>query len=307
MATTVTEERLRAGNRTVPVRRPDKELFGPGGVTKYELAAHYARVAPAMLRHLRGRPLAVQRFPEGIDAEGQGFYVKRRPTHAPSWVHSVVVTRGGSGATTDMLVCDDAATLVWLADQAAITLHPWLSKVPELRRPDRIILDLDPAGDDFDAARRAARDVREVLDGLGLAAFVMTTGSRGLHVVSPIRPELDTDQARDLAHVVAEITADRRPDDLTTHIRKNRRRGRLFIDYLRNSYAQLAVAPYSVRALPGAPVATPLSWDELDGLDSARAFTVRTLGARADDDPWRSMARHARSPRRAVERLAARG
>ncbi|MFC4563055.1 non-homologous end-joining DNA ligase [Nocardiopsis mangrovi] len=295
-------EALKAGGRTVTVQRPGKELFGPGGVTKGELARYYRAVAPAMVRHLRGRPLAVQRYPEGIEAEGQGFYVKNRPGSAPAWVASAEVPHE-HGGTSRMVVCDGAATLVWLADQAAITLHPWLSRIGDLRRPDRLIIDLDPAGDDFPAARRAARDVRAVLEELGLAAYVMTTGSRGLHVVAPIRPEIDAWHARDLAHVIAETAAARRPGDLTTHVRKQRRRGRLFIDYLRNGYAQLAVAPYSVRALPGAPVAMPLAWDELDGVASARAWTVRTIGDRAAADPWRDLARHARSPLKAVDRL----
>ncbi|KIH98952.1 hypothetical protein LP52_10630 [Streptomonospora alba] len=291
------------GRRRVRIGKPDKELFEPGGVTKRELAEHYRAVAEPMVRHLRGRPLAMQRYPHGIgDPEG-GFYVKNRPSHAPSWAGSVRVPKDGGGAETEMLVCDDAATLVWLADQAAITLHPWLSRAPDVDTPDRLIIDLDPPGDDFAAVRRAAHDVREVLEGLGLAAYPMTTGSRGLHVVVPIRPEIDAAQARDFAHVIAELVARRRPDELTTLLRKQRRGGRLFLDYLRNGYAQLAVAPYSVRALPGAPVATPLSWEELEGVDSAQRWTVRTFAERADSDPWRDIGRHARSPRRAIERL----
>ncbi|MFD0775992.1 DNA polymerase domain-containing protein, partial [Streptomonospora algeriensis] len=167
----------RVGRRRVRIGKPDKELFGPGGATKRELAEHYRAVAGPMVRHLRGRPLAMQRYPHGIgDPEG-GFYVKNRPLHAPAWAGSVRVPKDGGGTETEMLVCDEAATLVWLADQAAITLHPWLSRAPEVGSPDRLVIDLDPPGDDFTAVRRAARDVREVLDGLGLAAYAMTTGS----------------------------------------------------------------------------------------------------------------------------------
>ncbi|GAA1774884.1 MULTISPECIES: non-homologous end-joining DNA ligase [Streptomonospora] len=293
----------RVGAHRVRISRPGKELFEPGGVTKRELAEYYRAVAGPMLRHLRGRPLAVQRYPHGIaDPEG-GFYVKNRPSYAPPWAGSVHVAKDDGRAGNEMLVCDDAATLVWLADQAAITLHPWLTRVGDLRRPDRLVIDLDPPGDDFAQVRRAAYDVREVLESLGLAAFVMTTGSRGMHVVAPIRPEIDAGQARDFAHVIAELVARRRPDELTTRFRKRSRGDRLFLDYLRNGYAQLAVAPYSVRALPGAPVAAPLSWDELERVDTARHWTVRTLPERSGAEPWRDMARHARSPRRAIERL----
>ncbi|MUL44207.1 DNA polymerase domain-containing protein [Streptomonospora sp. PA3] len=293
----------RVGRHRVRIGRPDKELFEPGGVTKRELAEHYRAVAEPMLRHLRGRPLALQRYPHGIADPSGGFYVKNRPSYAPAFAGAVRVPKEDGSAETEMLVCDDAATLVWLADQAAITLHPWLSRAGGLRYPDRLIIDLDPPGDDFTAVRRAAHDVRDVLEGLGLAAFAMTTGSRGLHVVAPIRPEIDAAQARDFAHVIAELVARRRPDELTTLLRKQRRGDRLFLDYLRNGYAQLAVAPYSVRALPGAPVATPLHWEELEQVDSARAWTVRTFAERLADEPWRDMARHARSPRRAIERL----
>ena len=292
------------GRHRVRVNRPDKELFEPGGVTKGELAEYYRSVAEPMLRHLRGRPLAVQRYPHGIgDPEG-GFYVKNRPSYAPAWAGAVEVP-SSTGAGKRMLVCDDAATLVWLADQAAITLHPWLSRRGSPANPDRLIIDLDPPGDDFAEVRRAARDVRDVLEGLGLVAYAMTTGSRGLHVVAPIRPEIDAAQARDFAHVIAGLTARRRPSELTTLFRKRRRGDRLFLDYLRNGHAQLAVAPYSVRALPGAPVATPIAWDELDAVASAQTWTVRTFAERVGTEPWRDMARRARSPLRAIERLEA--
>ncbi|RCV49529.1 non-homologous end-joining DNA ligase [Marinitenerispora sediminis] len=300
-ATGSATETLRAGGHRLSIGHPDKELFGRGGPTKRDLVRHYRAVAPLMLPHIRGRPLALERFPDGIEAEG--FYQKRRPQHAPPWVRGVRVRRGDSDSTT-MVVCDDLATLLWLADQAVVTPHPWLSRADDLRRPDRLIFDLDPPGDDFPAARRAAYDVREVLAELELACYVMTTGSRGVHVVVPIRPELDFDDVKELARGVADTAAARHPDRLTTRVRRNQRGGRLFVDILRNAYAQLAVAPYAVRPRPGAPVATPLEWAELDGISSARAWTLRTIGDRLDADPWHGMARHARSPRRALDRMA---
>lgn len=298
---TVTQT-LRAGRRTVRLGRPDKELFGPGGVTKRELAGYYRSAAPAMLRHIRDRPLALQRFPEGIDAADRGFFMKNRPEHAPAWVESHPVPRQRGGAA-QMIVCDDTATLLWLVDQAVITVHTWLSRIANPRFPDRIVIDLDPADDDFARVREAAYDVREVMGALGLACGVMATGSRGLHVVAPIRPEIDAEDARRFARIIAELTARRRPRHLTTRVRKDQRGGRLFVDYLRNGYAQHSVAPYAVRALPGAPVAVPLSWDELDGLASPQRWTVRDLGERLRHDPWHDMARHARSPLKAIDRL----
>ncbi|KIH98630.1 hypothetical protein LP52_11770 [Streptomonospora alba] len=306
-------ERMRAGRRTVALGNPDKELFGEGGATKRELAEHYRAVAPMMLPHVRERPLALHRFPDGIFADGDpsssgGFFQKQLPAHAPDWVGGVEVRREQGGSIT-MAVCDDTASLIWLADQAVVTPHPWLSRTGDLERPDRIIVDLDPADDDFGRVREAARDVRAGLEEVGLVAFVMSTGSRGLHVVAPIRPERHFDTVREFARRLADLVAGRRPDAYTTEFRKDKRRGRLFLDVLRNSYAQHAVAPYSVRALPEAPVAVPLAWEELEGLDSARRWTLRTLGERlernekAGGDPWQGMARRARSPRKAAERL----
>ncbi|PSL00905.1 bifunctional non-homologous end joining protein LigD [Murinocardiopsis flavida] len=287
------ETQWTVGGRTVAVHRPGKEMFGPGSATKADLAGYYARVAPLMLPLVRGRPMAAQRFPHGIG--GDGFYAKH--PHTPEWVRTVL-----AGERT-MVVCDDAATLVWWADQAAITLHTWLSRTPRLGCPDRLVLDLDPPGEGaaaFDAARAAALDVRAVLDDLGLAAFAMITGSRGVHVVSPIRPELTDRSARDLARIIAELAVARRPAELTTRFRKQARRGRVFVDFLRNGRAQLAVAPYSVRAIPGAPIAAPVTWAELDALTTAGDFTI---ASRREHCPFAGMARHARSPRKAIDRL----
>ncbi|WP_026127043.1 non-homologous end-joining DNA ligase [Nocardiopsis xinjiangensis] len=284
---------VRAGRRVVRVKRPDKSLFGEGGATKFDLARYYTRVAPLMLPQVRGRPVALERLPDGID--GERFYVKHPP--APDWVRHVR-TSGGR-----MIMCQDTAALVWCADQAALTQHVWLSREPRLGRPDRMVLDLDPPGggaEAFDACRAAAHEAREVLEGLGLAAYVMTTGSRGLHVHSPLRPELEDQEVRDMARAIAERVAAGRPDDLTTEVRKDARRGRLFVDYLRNGREQLAVAPYAVRARPGAPVATPVTWVELDRLESAGDFTI---DHERTDCPFRGMGTHARSPRKALRRL----
>ncbi|MUL40815.1 DNA polymerase domain-containing protein [Streptomonospora sp. PA3] len=302
--------RLKAGRRTVELGNPDKELFGEGGVTKRELAEHYRAVAAMMLPHVRNRPLALHRFPDGVFADGgtEGFFQKRLPAHAPDWIGGVEVRREQGGSIT-MAVCDDTASLLWLADQAVVTLHPWLSRADDVERPDRIVIDLDPSGEDFGPVREAARDVRAGLEEVGLVGFLMSTGSRGLHVVAPIRPEQPFDAVRGFARRLADAVARRRPDTYTTEFRKDKRGDRLFLDVMRNAYAQHAVAPYSVRALPEAPVAVPLAWEELDGLASPRQWTVRTLGERLDrleeagGDPWRQMARRARSPRKAAERL----
>jgi bifunctional non-homologous end joining protein LigD len=179
---------------------------------------------------------------------------------------------------------------VFLANQACITPHAWLSRAPALDRPDRIILDLDPSGDDPALVRTAARDVRAVFEAIGLVPFLMTTGSRGFHVVSPVQPDHDNATVRSLALDIAELVAQGRPDDYTTEWSRAKRRGRIFLDYARHGYAQTAVAPYGVRARPGAPVATPIDWEELAGM-APDAYTLRSIGRRLAQkaDPWRDI------------------
>jgi bifunctional non-homologous end joining protein LigD len=277
-------ETIEVGGRTVEIGNPDKVLFPDAGITKLDLARYYARVAPVMLPHVRGRAVTMHRFPDGID--GTGFYQKHVPDYFPEWIETVTVDK--ENGTVEHVVCDDAATLVYLADQACITPHVWLSTTDALDRPDRMVFDLDPPeGSGAGAVRAAARAIRDLLEDLGLRSRVMTTGSKGYHVVVPLDARAGFDQVRDFAHRCADLLADRRPDDLTVEQRIAERSGRVFLDYLRNGYAQTTVAPYAVRAKSGAPVAVPLDWDELGSTDP-RGYTMdnvfRRLGQR--HDPW---------------------
>ena len=304
-------EEVKVGSRVVEITDPDKVLFPDDGITKHGLVDYYLHVAETMLPYLAGRPLSMQRFPNGID--GEGFYQKEVPAYFPAWIERVQVTVEGEGRAQPQVVCGDAATLAYLANQACITPHVWLSRADSLHNPDRLIFDLDPPGDDFEAARAAARALRGVLDEVGLTAWVMTTGSRGLHLWVPLDRSADYDAVHAFARDLAGVLAEREPQRLTVEVRKNQRKGRLFLDYLRNSYAQTSVAPYAVRAKAGAPVATPLDWDELDdGALHSQTYTMvnlfRRLGQR--DDPWKGIMRHARSleePRRRLDALMAAG
>lgn len=291
---------LRVGRRQIDVRRADKELFPQDGITKADLAAHYRRVAPRMLPELRGRPLMLERMPDGID--GDRFYQKEVPGYFPEWIHRARVTKEGGEVT--QVVCDDTASLVYLAGQASITAHRWLSRADRPRRPDRLVFDLDPPGDDFEPVRRAAHRLHELLDELGLSSGLMTTGSRGLHVLVPLNRGADVDEVHAFARAVADTLAARHAQDLTTQFRKNAREGRLYVDVGANAYAQTVVAPFAVRTRPGAPVAAPLSWDELDtpGL-TARRWTVTDLGDRLEKNPWAGLARRRHGLTRAGRRL----
>jgi bifunctional non-homologous end joining protein LigD len=298
---------MKVGDHTVETHRPDKVLFpGKGAVKEYtkgDLSAYYRSVAPFMLPYLRGRPLMLERHPDGID--GPRFMQKNTPDHYPEWIRRVEVPK--EDGTVTHTVCEDAATLVYLADQACLTLHRWLSRDDRIDRPDTLVFDLDPAKDDFPAVREAAHQLRELLDQLKLPSALMTTGSRGLHVVVPLKGEDDFDDVRGFARDVADKLADDHPDQLTTAARKAERGERLYLDIQRNAYAQTAVAPFAVRALPGAPVATPMSWDQLDeaGLD-ARHWTIADAVEQARTRPWSGLSSraHALGPaRRRLEEL----
>jgi bifunctional non-homologous end joining protein LigD len=282
----------RPGAPLVKVSKPEKVLFPDDGITKGDLAAYYERVARQMLRHIKDRPISMQRFPDGIAKHG--FFHKEVPDHFPDWIKRVTV-RKRNGTVTHAVACN-ADTLVYLADQACITPHVWLSRADEIEQPDRMVFDLDPSNGSFGEVRRAARSLGELLDGLGLASFAMTTGSRGLHVWVPLRRQAGFDEVRTFARDVARVMVLRAPDHLTLEARKQKRAGRLLIDIMRNGYAQTAVAPYAVRPRTGAPVATPLRWRELsDSSLRPDKYTLRNIGRRLSrvGDPWEEMARHA--------------
>ena len=297
---------VRAGRRTLEVHRPDKVLFPGDGsgkeYTKADLVDYYLSVAPWMLPHLRGRPLMLERHPDGV--RGPRFMQKNTPDHYPDWVHRVELPK--EGGTVCHTVCDDTATLVYLADQACLTLHRWLSRADRPERPDRLVFDLDPAEDDFGQVRRAARLVGELLDELGLPSGLMTTGSRGLHVVVPLAGSPGFDEVREFARDLADTLAAAHPDQLTTANLKKDRGDRLYLDVQRNAYAQTAVAPFAVRALPGAPVAAPLTWDQLDDHDvHARRWTIADAVEQARTKPWADLPGRARSLGPARRRLEA--
>jgi bifunctional non-homologous end joining protein LigD len=270
---------MRAGRRDVPLTHPDKVLFPDDGLTKADLAAYYRDAAPAMVDLVRDRPVSLLRFNAGIAK--QGFVEKG----APDWVKRVQVAK--KGGSLWHVLANDAATLVWLANQNCITPHVWLSRADRLERPDRMIFDLDPdSPGDFALVRRTARELGDVLREAGVEPFAMTTGSKGIHVVVALQRRYAFGAVRVAAVAVAEELVRRRPKDLTLEFYKRKRGGRLFVDVNRNAYAATAVPPYGVRPLPGAPVATPLAWDELsDRQLRAQRWTIRTVLDR-DPDVW---------------------
>ena len=293
---------IRAGRRRVEITNPDKQLFG-SGATKLDLATYYESVAGAMLPHLARRPLNLERYPDGAD--GPRLIQQHADRLAP-WVRRVQVpSRTGP---VQHVAAGDAATLVYLANLACITLHRWLSRSDMLDKPDVLVFDLDPSADRPAEIRRAARVMGALLRELGLHPWAMTTGSRGYHVAVSLRRRAGFDAVREFARGVAELAVAREPRLFTAQQRKRDREGRILIDVMRNGYAQTAVAPYSVRARATAPVATPLHWDELqDARTTAGRWTMATVPERLrrQGDPWRDMSRHPQALTRPQQRLSA--
>lgn len=276
---------IEVAGRSIEVSRPDKTLFPDDRITKRDLASYYSEMGERMLPHMRDRAVTMHRYPDGI--EGEDFYQKEMPDYFPDWIDRRTLPKEDGEVT--YVVANDIATLVYLADQAVITPHVTLSRVDRREHPDRMIFDMDPPedSDDSEMVREAVERVEDILADLQLNAFLTTTGSRGYHILVPLDRSADFDGVHDFAHDVGRAAADRFPDLLTVAQRKSRRGDRVFVDYLRNAYGQTTFAPYAVRALPGAPVATPLEWDELR-TTGPQAYTISSVGRRLAQkaDPW---------------------
>ena len=285
---------ITVGAVQISLSSAEKVLFPEDDITKGDLVEYYRTVAGVMVPHLTGRPLTLHRFPSGID--GQKFYQKNASEHFPGWIHRATL-RSQDGGDTEYVIADDEATIVYLANQNCIVFHPCSTRAPELHKPDLLILDLDPSDNDFEKVREGAQRLRGILSQVGLVPFLKTTGSRGLHVVAPIVPEEDEDGVRQFARLIADVLVREAPEVFTVEMSKVARGRRVFVDHLRNGKAQTAVAPYSVRALPGAPVAMPIRWAELDdpALD-ARRYRLRDAPAVLEErgDVWRDIRLSAR-------------
>ncbi len=281
----------RVGSRTLSLSNLDKVLWPNDGYTKGDLINYYERVAALLVPHLAGRPLTLQRYPDGIAK--QTFFEKQVPRGVPEWVERVTVpTPSGSRSETTFIVCNDAPSLVLLANLATIVLHVWTSRLPALQEPDFVIFDLDP-GERCTLRRLAtvALTVRDLLGEIGLAPLVKTTGGYGLHVVLPLRAGYSYDAAKVFAEIVARRVAERLGDDVTLQraIAK-RSEEAVYLDYVQVGLGKTIVAPYSVRARDAAPVSTPLHWSEVEAFGRRRAaaapadifarYTMRTAPKR---------------------------
>ena len=285
------------------ITHPDKVLFPDDGISKGELASYYDAIAPVMLPHVRGRPITMERYPSGIGKKG--FMHKNVAKGFPEWLERVEVAKK-DGTVRHALVAD-SRSLQWLANQNCITPHVWTSRVPDLHRPDLCVFDLDPSGDDAEAVRTAALQVRDLLAEMGLTGAVKTSGSKGFHIVVPLDGRADFGEVAWFADAVAAILVERDPGRLTQAFSKADRGGRIYVDTGRNAYSATMAAAYAVRARPGAPVSAPCAWEDLEGgRVGPRTFTLRTMARRIDDvgDLWSDL--RAQSLRGPMERLRGR-
>lgn len=284
---------IKIGRHTMSTSHEDLILFPSSGITKGDLITYYQNIAPIMIPYVTNRPISMQRFPNGIDDEG--FYHKDAPDYFPQWIKRFPIKKH-EGGYVHHVVINNEATLVYLANQACITIHIWLSKIDKIHYPDRMIFDLDPSGKDFKLVQKAALMFKDFLEQLELNAYAMLTGSRGIHVVVPIKRQHPFDWVRSLAHDIGMRFALQNPKMFTMEMRKEKRGSKIFIDTLRNAFGQTGVAPYSVRSKPNASIATPITWQEASSPKlKPDMYTINNIFDRLDKigDPWESINKHA--------------
>jgi bifunctional non-homologous end joining protein LigD len=267
---------------SVELTNAERVVFPEAGLTKGDVFAYYESVADAILPYLAGRALTVERFPKGL--ADQGFMQKNVPEHYPDYIgrHSTPKQEGG---TTVYPVVDGPEAISFFANQGVITFHVPPVLVHDLDHPDWVIWDLDPSNRDMASVRRAAHSMREVLEAHGVPTLPMTSGSRGYHLRARLRPTADAETVAEMARGVAVLAAAAHPDLLTVEFRKKNRGSRVFVDWLRNAPYATAVAPWSLRARPNAPVATPLTWEYVDSVDPD-GITMADGIERSRHDPW---------------------
>lgn len=277
-----------AAGREVPITSPGKVFFAERGETKLDLARYYQSVEAPLLRAMRGRPVLLQRFPNG--AGGPSFFQKRVPDGAPEWLETSIVSTP-NGTTSRALVVADLAHVLWAVNLGCLGFHVWPSRAADPEHADELRIDLDPTpGVTFPMVREAAHEVRRLLDEVGVNGMPKTTGNRGIHVYVRLQPRWTSYEARSAAVAVARELERRRPDLLTAAWWKEERGRRVFVDFNQNAPHKTVFGAWSVRARPGAQVSTPFAWEELDAV-APDALTIASVPARvaAQGDPWAGM------------------
>lgn len=282
------EGRVVLDGREVRLTNLDKPFWPDLGLTKRDLLAYYAEIASVLLPHIEGRPMVMKRYPDGW--RGKHFFMKRTPEHAPGWLETCAIEHG-SGSVIRFPVVRDRASLLWLVNLGCIDLNPWYSRCDDPDRPDVLVLDLDPVPEaGFAAVRTAALLVRDGLRELGMPSLAKTSGSKGLHVYVPIVRGPAQKRVWEVAKAFARLLEARHPDVITAEYRvKDRPPGRVLVDYNQNAWGRTLASVYSVRPRAGAPVSTPVTWEEVEGGVETEDFRLPDVPARAArlGDLWR--------------------
>jgi bifunctional non-homologous end joining protein LigD len=274
---------LAAQLEKVRFTHPTRVMYPDAGVTKTDVAAYYAAVADYILPHVTGRPLTLMRCPKGLAA--RCFYQKHAPTGLPDTVEQIPIVEDGN--TEMYLAIHDLVGLLTLVQFSMLELHVWGSRTDTLEQPDRMVFDFDPdEGLPFAMVRDAAKDMRDRLNSLGLESFAMATGGKGIHVVVPLAPKHSWDEHKNFAEALARLMEEEEPERFVANMSKAKRKGRIFVDYLRNGRGATAISPYSTRSRAGAYVATPVSWPQLARLKDARPATIKDAKKLLKADPW---------------------
>ena len=255
------DKEVNINNRKLKLTNLDKLYFPDEGYTKGDVIEYYRKVAKYILPYLKGRPESLNRHPNGID--GESFYMKDVKDLPPEWVHVENIYSEHNEKDINYLVCNNEATLVYLANLGCIEINPWFSRVENLDNPNYLVLDLDPEDISFDKVIETALAVKDVLDIAGAESYCKTSGATGLHIYVPLNTKYDYDVARDFAHLIAKIVHDKTRSFTSIERSPSKRQKKVYLDYLQNRTGQTLAAPYSLRPKPGAPVSTPLKWDEV--------------------------------------------
>ncbi len=289
-----TSQIARVGKRTIELSNLEKVLYPGIHLLKAELIEYYLNIAPTILAHVKGRPLSLVRYPDGID--GERFFQKNRPEWAPVWIEHVLLGESDGKEKIDFVIATEEASLVWLANLACIELHQMHCRSPHFDKPDYFVFDLDPPVNyKFGDLIGMALDMKEHIENFGYNPFVKTTGSKGLHILVPIEPKWPFDKVFDAAQGMAKLFVESHSRSATLHVKKEARKGRVLVDVYRNRTYQTIVSAYSVRGLPGAPVSMPLRWDQLARISSAADFNLHNAPDYVvhNGDAWEGFAAYA--------------
>lgn len=300
------EESLLVGRQKVRLSNQQKLYWPKEKITKGDLVQYYNSIAPVMLPYLKNRPESMHRFPNGIT--GPSFYQKDvDPKIIPDWLKTQKMYSSSNKAYIDYLVCNDAATLVYMANLGCIEIHPWNSRIATPDNPDWMVIDLDPEAIDFKAVVKTAIEVRRLFEELDITSYCKTSGSTGLHIYVPLAAKYTYDIARSFGELIAHAVHERIPDITSVVRQPKKRQGKVYLDYLQNSRGQTLAAPYSVRPKPGATVSTPLEWSEVTARLDPKKFTIKTIFKRLDSkgDLWSPVLKRGTNIMRALKQLSA--